>query len=79
MPDKLLKMYRQMDERKDYANTIRMEKALVVKYLRLLPVFERVFREKCRPVLRARVCRQRASWWDLKGNCISTWFRTGRS
>ncbi|MBI4802156.1 MAG: hypothetical protein HY796_06495 [Elusimicrobia bacterium] len=50
MPDRLLEIYRQMDGRKDYAayEPSKADKALVVKYLRLLPpVFERVFREKC--------------------------------
>lgn len=50
MPDKLLELYRQMDDRKDYAayEPSEADKALVVKYLRLLPPgFERAFREKC--------------------------------
>ncbi|MBU2573224.1 MAG: hypothetical protein KKH28_04015, partial [Elusimicrobia bacterium] len=50
MPDRLLELYRLMDERKDYAayEPSQAEKALVAKYLRFLPpVFERVFREKC--------------------------------
>ena len=50
MPDKLLGLYRLMDGRKDYKayEPTKADKALVIKYLRLLPpVFERVFREKC--------------------------------
>lgn len=50
MPYRLLELYRQMDDRKDYAayEPSKADKALVMKYLRLLPpAFERVFREKC--------------------------------
>lgn len=50
MPPRLLELYRLMDGRKDYAayEPSKADKALILKYLRLLPpVFERAFREKC--------------------------------
>lgn len=67
MPERLLEIYREIDGRTDYRNyaPTAADKALVLKYLRLMPpALERVFREKCAGLYFVE---------NLQGNGVTSW------